>query len=33
LTLIQRGLPSAELRDEHRDGVPDALARLERALG
>jgi uncharacterized protein YndB with AHSA1/START domain len=32
MTLIQRGLPTAELRDEHRAGVPDALARLEQAI-
>jgi uncharacterized protein YndB with AHSA1/START domain len=29
LTMIQRGLPTAELREEHRAGVPRALARLE----
>jgi uncharacterized protein YndB with AHSA1/START domain len=33
MTMIQRGLPTAELRDEHRAGMPHALARLERALG
>jgi uncharacterized protein YndB with AHSA1/START domain len=32
LTMIQRGLPTAELRDEHRAGVPDAFARLEQAI-
>jgi uncharacterized protein YndB with AHSA1/START domain len=32
MTMIQRGLPTAELRDEHRSGVPDAFARLERAI-
>ncbi len=32
MTMIQRGLPPAELRDEHRAGVPDALARLEQAI-
>jgi uncharacterized protein YndB with AHSA1/START domain len=32
MTMIQRGLPTAELRDEHRAGVPDALARLEQAI-
>jgi uncharacterized protein YndB with AHSA1/START domain len=32
MTMIQRGLPTAELRDEHRAGVPNAFARLERAI-
>jgi uncharacterized protein YndB with AHSA1/START domain len=32
MTMIQRGLPTAELRDEHRAGMPNAFARLERAL-
>jgi uncharacterized protein YndB with AHSA1/START domain len=32
MTMIQRGLPTAELREEHRAGVPDALARLEQAI-
>jgi uncharacterized protein YndB with AHSA1/START domain len=32
LTMIHRGLPTAELRDEHRAGVPDAFARLEQAI-
>jgi uncharacterized protein YndB with AHSA1/START domain len=32
MTMIQRGLPTAELRDEHRAGVPPALARLEHAI-
>jgi uncharacterized protein YndB with AHSA1/START domain len=32
MTMIQRGLPTAELRDEHRDGVPPAVARLEQAI-
>jgi uncharacterized protein YndB with AHSA1/START domain len=32
MTMIQRGLPTAELRDEHRAGVPDALARLEQTI-
>jgi uncharacterized protein YndB with AHSA1/START domain len=32
MTMIQRGLPTAELRDEHRAGVPDAVARLEQAI-
>jgi len=33
MTMIQRGLPTAELRDEHRAGVPPAFARLEHAIG
>jgi uncharacterized protein YndB with AHSA1/START domain len=33
MTMIQRGLPTAELRDEHRAGVAPALARLEHAIG
>jgi hypothetical protein len=32
MTMIQRGLPTAELRDEHRAGVPNAFARLEHAI-
>jgi uncharacterized protein YndB with AHSA1/START domain len=32
MTMIHRGLPTAELRDEHGAGVPDAFARLERAI-
>jgi uncharacterized protein YndB with AHSA1/START domain len=32
MTMIQRGLPTAELRDEHRAGVPDAFTRLEQAI-
>ena len=31
MTMIQRGVPT-ELRDEHRDGVPPAFGRLERAI-
>jgi hypothetical protein len=30
--MIQRGLPTAELRDEHRAGLPNAFARLEQAI-
>jgi hypothetical protein len=30
--MIQRGLPTPELREEHRGGVPDAFARLEQAI-
>jgi uncharacterized protein YndB with AHSA1/START domain len=32
MTMIQRGLPTAELRDEHRAGVPGAFTRLERVI-
>jgi uncharacterized protein YndB with AHSA1/START domain len=32
MTMIHRGLPTAELRDEHRAGVPDAFTRLEQAI-
>jgi uncharacterized protein YndB with AHSA1/START domain len=32
MTMIQRGLPTAELRDEHRAGVPPAFTRLEHAI-
>jgi uncharacterized protein YndB with AHSA1/START domain len=33
MTMIHRGLPTAELRDEHQAGVPNAFARLEQAIG
>jgi uncharacterized protein YndB with AHSA1/START domain len=29
MTMTQRGLPTAQLREEHRRGVPNALARLQ----
>jgi uncharacterized protein YndB with AHSA1/START domain len=32
LTMIHRGLPTAELREEHRAGVPGAFTRLERVI-
>jgi len=32
MTMIQRGLPTAELRREHLAGLPHAFARLERAI-
>jgi uncharacterized protein YndB with AHSA1/START domain len=32
MTMVQRGLPTAELREEHRAGLPNAFARLERAI-
>jgi uncharacterized protein YndB with AHSA1/START domain len=32
MTMIHRGLPTAELRDEHAAGVPDAFTRLEQAI-
>ncbi|HMJ74381.1 MAG TPA: SRPBCC domain-containing protein [Iamia sp.] len=32
MTMIQRGLPTAELRDEHRAGAPGGLARLAQMI-
>jgi uncharacterized protein YndB with AHSA1/START domain len=32
MTMIQRGLPTAELRKEHQRGVPNAFARFERLI-
>jgi uncharacterized protein YndB with AHSA1/START domain len=32
MTMIQTGFPSVELRDEHGRGLPNAFARLERAI-
>jgi hypothetical protein len=32
MTMTQRGFPSAELRDEHERGVPNAFARLEKLI-
>ena len=32
MSMIHPGLPTAELRDEHRAGVPPAFARLEQAI-
>src|SRR5215210_1203920 len=32
MTMVQRGFPSAELRDEHRAGLTNAFARLEQAI-
>jgi uncharacterized protein YndB with AHSA1/START domain len=32
MTMIHRGLPTPELRDEHQAGVPHAFARLEQAI-
>ena len=32
MTMIQRGLRTADLRDEHRAGVPPAFTRLEQAI-
>jgi uncharacterized protein YndB with AHSA1/START domain len=32
MTMVHRGFPSVELRDEHRVGLPNAFARLERAV-
>ena len=33
MTMTQRGFPTAELRDKHRVGLPNAFARLARAVG
>jgi uncharacterized protein YndB with AHSA1/START domain len=33
LTMLQRGIPTAELREEHLRGVPHAFDRLERYVG
>jgi uncharacterized protein YndB with AHSA1/START domain len=32
MTMTQRGFPTAELRDEHARGVPNAFARFERLI-
>jgi Activator of Hsp90 ATPase homolog 1-like protein len=32
MTMIQRGLPTPELREEHERGVPNAFARLDRLI-
>jgi hypothetical protein len=32
ITITQTGFPTDELRDEHGRGVPNAVARLERAI-
>ena len=32
MTMFHRGFPSAELRDEHRIGLPNAFTRLEEAI-
>jgi uncharacterized protein YndB with AHSA1/START domain len=32
MTMIHGGLPTADLRDEHQAGVPDAFTRLEQAI-
>jgi uncharacterized protein YndB with AHSA1/START domain len=32
MTMVHSGFPSVELRDEHRVGLPNAFARLERAV-
>jgi uncharacterized protein YndB with AHSA1/START domain len=32
MTMIHRGLPTAELREEHRAGVPSAFTRFERVI-
>lgn len=33
MTMLQRGIPTSELREEHLRGVPHAFDRLERYLG
>ena len=33
MTMVQRGFPSVELRDEHQVGLPNAVARFERSAG
>jgi uncharacterized protein YndB with AHSA1/START domain len=33
MTMIHRGLPTAELREEHRAGVPGGVDRVEQLLG
>jgi uncharacterized protein YndB with AHSA1/START domain len=32
MTIIQSGIPTAQLREEHGRGAPDGLARLERVI-
>jgi uncharacterized protein YndB with AHSA1/START domain len=32
MTMVQKGFPTAELRDEHSRGVPNAFARLDRYI-
>lgn len=32
MTMTQRGFPTAELREEHERGVPNAFARLDRLI-
>jgi uncharacterized protein YndB with AHSA1/START domain len=32
MTMTQRGLPTAQLREEHRRGVPNAFARLQKLI-
>jgi len=32
MTMTQRGIPTARLREEHARGVPNAIARLERTV-
>jgi general stress protein 26 len=32
VTIVQRGLPTAELREEHERGLPNAVTRLETAI-
>jgi hypothetical protein len=32
MTMTQRGFPTAELREEHERGVPNAFARLDKLI-
>ena len=32
MTMIQKGFPTIELRDEHERGVPNAFARLAKLI-
>lgn len=32
MTMVQRGFPTVELRDEHERGLPNAFARLQRVV-
>jgi len=32
MTMVQRGFPNVELRDEHERGLPNAFARLQRIV-
>jgi hypothetical protein len=32
MTMVQKGFPTIELREEHERGVPNAFARLEKLV-